>query len=969
MSNIDLKDRENSTGRAGGVYDDENPGWFSGSDEAKKLQNMYDAPAATKDDLPEDHPDKDNNTNQPTDDTPKAKGKTSKKRKVITGGIIGLLIGGGFGLFGLISGPLQFLHFSQILQKSQFGTNEMFGRDRSGKLIRRLTAGNSPERRNMSFLGNRVADRYQSRLRQAGLELNFQNPDGSQSRTLRSVRVDPNTSQGRSYISTLRANGVDVSSLQAVDGLLDVPLEGSGRASQGRRAVNATIDAINLNRASSAVGKRVLKIRANVSFRPLSNTARQAGENIRAFYDRRNQDVAETRRRGASAPNVRLEGEQTQTEDGEIITDEEAQRRANQGNDIGEETRTDLGRGTSRIRQNINRGGGLVGVLCLVKGIYSLSDKIQYTNVILPLMRIGVEFASLGDQVRSGDGFSQDELSRVSDLFYDEETETSVFSADSVRVAQGEEPVGNEMPDVAKPGNVGEKPEVVEAIDDSGVVSGICSNLGQIALTILGGPINIGIEILLQTLSAANVNPIDYVAEQLARVLAGEEIEGTPKGAQLGNYAMYGARLASNDAMISMGGRKLTEQEEVTLAQATEEMYRIENSQKSFALRVFNIYDVDSVASQVAINSYDYYNNTPKALSTVAQLPFTLLSSMAGAFPVEQYAEASGHNGYDYGFPRFGFSVAEMELPESYDPFENAANVEPRLESLNDKYGECFNSTINPNNGRLVTNPEGSVNYIELDEELCADADDDDLLRYRFYIADMVTVKSLACLEMISDEACKDIGMDAGTSSGAQQGAGEAIVGDPYTDGVDVACAEGTNDLGITEGYTGGRQFSIRLCSVTNIPSSGPADNAGGTWATDGAEGNAIVNSRVSGAWYALTEAARADSINLQAVSSFRSNEHQTSLYNNCLERNGGTCNSVASPGGSSHQAGVAIDFTNMSFGTEAEYGRTCSNPMTADTPEHRWMRQNAYQFGFKQLSFESWHWDALNLENRCDYQ
>ena len=78
----------------------------------------------------------------------------------------------------------------------------------------------------------------------------------------------------------------------------------------------------------------------------------------------------------------------------------------------------------------------------------------------------------------------------------------------------------------------------------------------------------------------------------------------------------------------------------------------------------------------------------------------------------------------------------------------------------------------------------------------------------------------------------------------------------------------------------------------------------------------------------------------------------------------------VAPPGTSSHQAGVAIDFSDMGFsGTPGQTyvpGATCSNRATFDGENYQWLRANASRFGFLQYAGESWHWDALPVSNRC---
>jgi hypothetical protein len=181
------------------------------------------------------------------------------------------------------------------------------------------------------------------------------------------------------------------------------------------------------------------------------------------------------------------------------------------------------------------------------------------------------------------------------------------------------------------------------------------------------------------------------------------------------------------------------------------------------------------------------------------------------------------------------------------------------------------------------------------------------------------------------------------------------IGGDIGTNSDNIACASGTRDLGVvTTRYTGSYKTQpgpliIRLCQIPDI--EGQGNN------TQGVEinGGAVVNSRVSGAWLALARAARAEGINLYSNSSFR-------LADSCGGAgDGGAC---ATPGGSPHQMGVAIDFANMDSIDVTR--QTCSVRVTYSSPQWRWMYHNADRFGFEQYSAEAWHWDPLPSSNRC---
>ncbi len=179
-------------------------------------------------------------------------------------------------------------------------------------------------------------------------------------------------------------------------------------------------------------------------------------------------------------------------------------------------------------------------------------------------------------------------------------------------------------------------------------------------------------------------------------------------------------------------------------------------------------------------------------------------------------------------------------------------------------------------------------------------------------------------------------------------------------------CANGTIDLGINDTYVKGVRSTGVLCAVTNLPSSGKASRLGNSFYVDGSNGFAIVSAELSGRVYDMVDAAALDGIVLRANSSFRTNENQNALCNGNTNCSNGTFDEVARPGYSSHESGSAIDFKNMSDDTLG--GRTCSTRDKPNTPEWKWMLDNAENFGYLQYSKEGWHWDTRSdLANRCD--
>ncbi len=165
-----------------------------------------------------------------------------------------------------------------------------------------------------------------------------------------------------------------------------------------------------------------------------------------------------------------------------------------------------------------------------------------------------------------------------------------------------------------------------------------------------------------------------------------------------------------------------------------------------------------------------------------------------------------------------------------------------------------------------------------------------------------------------------------------------------YKPSATIACASGTRDLGVHTGYANGSPLSIRLCALPNMRSSSSESTVGSKYYVAGANGNAIVNSRVSGAYYAMINAAKASGIQMYANSSFRTMAHQQALWNANPNPT-----YVARPGYSNHQSALAIDF-----------GTSSGSSIRRGDQWFTWLSQNAAKYGIKNYAPENWHWSPF---------
>lgn len=257
-----------------------------------------------------------------------------------------------------------------------------------------------------------------------------------------------------------------------------------------------------------------------------------------------------------------------------------------------------------------------------------------------------------------------------------------------------------------------------------------------------------------------------------------------------------------------------------------------------------------------------------------------------------------------------------------------------------------FNSagcTVNSNKANTddITNKSGSCFISPDGEEYCASDTTD------YSGTDSEGVSNPRALEAISTflldyQIVQSINGEDDESAAPSAVAGASIDMDNlYEDSTGVACATNTLDKGTNTGYVNGRAFNIRLCALPNSDEPSKPD------------GMALVNSRVSGAVYAMLEQMKKDIKvdKIPFVDSYRSPEEQQSAINRCGLYSNGGC--AAAQGYSNHQSGVALDFEyNNKYCVHSRGILTCPA-----SPYWTWLNEHAKDFGYKNTVDEWWHW------------
>ncbi len=726
--------------------------------------------------------------------------KFNRKRAAAAGGVFGAFIGGSIGFFGFLAGPLQFIHFAQVLQDFHISDVEDFGDSRAGRLLRWASTQNSPQDRNLSRLGNKVAVHYENKLSAKGIDLEYKVGG------LSSIDIDPSTPEGKRLINSIENDVGSPLPRDQTTGKKKVILAESSGEIAPRKVRRATLDeavrAAGLNRISSSVASRMLKVRAAVNFHPLKSIAQEADKNLRLRYEEYKERRAADIQDGAQDTNTRSyasDADPDSTTDADKGTLDNLDGKTQELADLSKAPDVDFDTKVSNVKGAITGGVGFTAVAGVVCGLSALSDSVgelQESNITMPLIRTGWNAITVGNQIMTGQDVNFEELAALSESFYDQETKQSWVASEDILAEQGKEG-GVPIPETAKPGK--DKPGFFNAVDSiiEGLpfASNVCdvfnSTIGGFALSIVGivasgatGPFGYGV-------AAASEVAQDQLASRLAphlvRWLSGSAVDvANFAGPAYGSIANHGAFLAANNQMLGMGGRALDVSDRILLDNERMERQREEMSNQSFYARILKPTEPQSLFASTVLASPGF-QSTGSMVASATSYPTNLFSnigtSLRNLIPSARAQVAP----YDYGVDEIGYTVDEKNSEQENidNPYLNEEYVLERgLDELNSKYGEaCFGATVD-SAGKITYTQAPSYQQLEQNKSLCSNPDDQDLLHYRFYLADMGSMKAITCYEGLDEAACQELGFGNTSSTEGSASPNLYMLGDSLTVGM-----------------------------------------------------------------------------------------------------------------------------------------------------------------------------------------
>lgn len=137
------------------------------------------------------------------------------------------------------------------------------------------------------------------------------------------------------------------------------------------------------------------------------------------------------------------------------------------------------------------------------------------------------------------------------------------------------------------------------------------------------------------------------------------------------------------------------------------------------------------------------------------------------------------------------------------------------------------------------------------------------------------------------------------------------------------------------------------------------------------------IDKRIYAALIKMLKDGEAEGLDFVVISGYRTNSYQQKLLDEEIEKNEKlgysydesyeiAITSVAIPGTSEHELGLAVDIVSAGYST--------LNDKQADTPEAKWLKENSYKYGFIErypdgktditgIIFEPWHYRYVGVD------
>lgn len=593
------------------------------------------------------------------------------------------------------------------------------------------------------------------------------------------------------------------------------------------------------------------------------------------------------------------------------------------------------------------------GIACMARDIYKGSSMINYVQNQRPLMALAGEIISTKGQIEAGTDMNDVSLAYEHTILESTDAKgnhTSFTDAKSIKQNNG------------LAGGVDLDAQTKTAVANSGKgpswLAWTVEGASGAALTSIrdkGGLAMAGVGFIMGIVSGQAITTVvgtvvglvagPQIIQFIAGLVTGTALDvANAAGVTAGQYADYGALMASNLTAMDAGGHTLSTQETTTQFQTTLGEAQASFASESIAYKLFNVYDSKSVAGQL-VNTAGTTgaSNLARLSNSFAGITTGLFSSF-GSIISHKASAATSLVPYDYGVAKIGFTNSEIESPLTADPFDNAYKVAGILDA--DTSGTYIEKAKVCNGVTLVKDSvSGWMPQLDTDEPfvkslsgqldaMCSQADES-WKRIRMFILDVSQLESYACLNDIdATTSCANTGFGAAAAYSSTT---------PSTTGA-LGAATLKRAQGSWGGYTNGDIPLTALTSISAITASdGTKVSFSGcsTWMSQ-----PYLNPSAAISFVELNKAYKAaNGKSLSLESCYRDYDQQVAAQ----KRYG---SGAATPGKSNHGWGLAIDFDNMSSYSDAGYKWLMKNG-----PSYGWVNPANMQQGGSG-PHEPWHWE-----------
>lgn len=662
----------------------------------------------------------------------------TKKRKngTVAGGVTGLIltltmVGGTF-----VSGPLEFVHLSQLLTEGLMTQNEETTDNWMSKAFRRAR-GASLDQLRVGHVTSKWLTSVDKKLVAAGFTPtyteNFRLGTGYDVDINKAYALNPENPMDLEVARQKLATefGVDLNrqpNLIQIDGnkiriAAEVGEMRHGTINKFNRTLMKRVGYSRLVGPMSAwlTSKRAGSVSA---LHPIKKIDQAILKNVDMRLTKWREDRAKTIQGGDATTRTPSTNDESRQYDanGKPIEDEvlaqETRDKANgvrEVNEVVESTDVKKPGVLTRVIDTpaFKIGGGttaIIGLICLANSMANTYDEMYFDGIVTPLKNIYQEWVSLGEQIKAGVALAQTDLTweqigdyvllmrkKVEAKGEESTTETDTEAARRLALQDMEEkeyednfwdapPIAQANGVTAMAGtvvpaeltNVGEKNVILELFGNN-TVTNVCKPVNSWVGTIVMGAIDIAsgpVSGAIGLVAGMALGP--KLITWVLGAMLGKMVDEQNAGIAMGYYAWHGGEYLSNEMGLMKSGRELTAQEQGEWSNHIAQLNTERFQEKSFAQRVLNPLERRSLAGRT-IHNIDpsiraNLSNFASGFLNISKSFSTIGSNIFGFGS----ASAAGVVTYDSGIPNYGYSLSELgdDTLDVFNPDNSAAVVD-----------------------------------------------------------------------------------------------------------------------------------------------------------------------------------------------------------------------------------------------------------------------------------------------------